>query len=554
MTSNENKFENIPMIQQPKELNVDLYIHQLASVYAMETRERERILTHNISTSIETNIGISADETGYGKTLAMATLLYRDKMPWDLTTPYIETTVSTHADGKIKITRAVDYEKNDTTLILVSQSIITQWYEEILKTPLAVKMIISRKDIEETCINNYDVIIVTPTMYNKIVVKYSRIAWKRFIFDEPGHMRVPGMKQIVAGFIWLVTATPFAVIAQHKNCRNSYMYNIIEHFKFYTDMDIFSSLLVKNTPEFIRQSFSMPKTKHIYYTCHNPLLKTIQGLVTPKINIMISAGNIQGAIKALGGGETRNITELVRKKKMDEIEILNTRLKIFTIRNKPKKIQLINEKIQRIQHQIHSLDKRYTDILSGDCNICMEKIKNPVLEPSCQNIFCGDCLLTWIKNKPSCPLCRQCIKTTSLVYIKNEQDDKKYEQPSPSLKTKINTVIELINNKPDGKFIIFSAWDQTFTPIRETLVAKKIKYIEIKGSTKSRVQNIKSFKEGDVNVVFLNSRFNGSGINLQESSDIIIYHQMNQSTLSQIIGRANRLGRTESLIVHHLQI
>ena len=34
----ENNFEHIPVIAQPKELKVNLYRHQLASVYEMEKR------------------------------------------------------------------------------------------------------------------------------------------------------------------------------------------------------------------------------------------------------------------------------------------------------------------------------------------------------------------------------------------------------------------------------------------------------------------------------------------------------------------------------------
>ena len=120
--------------------------------------------------------------------------------------------------------------------------------------------------------------------------------------------------------------------------------------------------------------------------------------------------------------------------------------------------------------------------------------------------------------------------------------------------TKIETVLSLINEKKDGKFIIFSAFDQTFTPIRDMLKINNISFIEVKGAISTREKNVASFKNGDVSVIFLNSENNGSGLNLQESTDLIVYHDMDSSTLSQIIGRANRLGRVNSLQVHHLQI
>ena len=55
-------------------------------------------------------------------------------------------------------------------------------------------------------------------------------------------------------------------------------------------------------------------------------------------------------------------------------------------------------------------------------------------------------------------------------------------------------------------------------------------------------------------MIFLNSNCNGAGINLQEATDIILYHKMTETTQNQIIGRANRIGRLECLNVHHLQV
>ena len=76
----------------------------------------------------------------------------------------------------------------------------------------------------------------------------------------------------------------------------------------------------------------------------------------------------------------------------------------------------------------------------------------------------------------------------------------------------------------------------------------------LKGSTKTIQKNIDMFKTGKLQVIFLNSNFNGAGINLQETTDMILYHKMPQSTYRQIIGRAERIGRKESLRVHHLQV
>ena len=50
----------------------------------------------------------------------------------------------------------------------------------------------------------------------------------------------------------------------------------------------------------------------------------------------------------------------------------------------------------------------------------------------------------------------------------------------------------------------------------------------------------------------LNAINYGSGLNLQMASDIIIYHELDIELETQVIGRAQRLGRTEPLNVYYL--
>ena len=543
---------NVPRIIQPRDIKIPLYQHQLVSIYQMEKREEIKQIEEEYVT-VDTNISINADTTGYGKTISMITLVYRDKMEWDLSIPYIQSSITSCCNGRIKKTKSREYNKLDVTLVLVPQSIINQWYEECKKTPLSVKMVTTKKLVDTTMVENYDIILVTPLVYNKIVHKYSDMAWKRFIFDEPGHMKVSAMTNIVAGFIWFVTATPDLMTPMHKKCKSSFMYDFVSqagwgplsiHFKYMT---------IKNNDTFINESFTMPQTHHLYYKCHNPIYNTVQNFVTPNIKEMISAGNIQDAITALGGGKTKNITELIKKKKLEEIEILKSNIKILKIRNKNKKIKDVEIKIEHINNQIKELDNKFTEMLESDCPICFSNISNPVIEPNCQNIFCGNCILTWLQTKSTCPLCRHDIQPNELIYIGKKQSSVK-KQSEIKTKTKISTVIDIIQEKPDGQFIIFSSWDKTFEPIRNQLNNYDIKFIEIKGSIEQRKNNINKFKNGEVSVIFLNSKNNGYGINLQEATDIIIYHEMSTNSLNQLIGRANRLGREKQLIVHHLQL
>ena len=106
--------------------------------------------------------------------------------------------------------------------------------------------------------------------------------------------------------------------------------------------------------------------------------------------------------------------------------------------------------------------------------------------------------------------------------------------------------------KPDGKFIVFSAFDETFDAIRTCLQKEQIKFGEIVGKKETRDKIIDEFKHGLVKVLFLNSIADGAGLNFQEATDIILYHCMSEELQTQIVGRANRIGRKINLHVHHL--
>jgi ERCC4-related helicase len=63
---------------------------------------------------------------------------------------------------------------------------------------------------------------------------------------------------------------------------------------------------------------------------------------------------------------------------------------------------------------------------------------------------------------------------------------------------------------------------------------------------------IEDFTNGTINVVMMNAKHYGSGLNLQMATDVIIYHEMAKELEIQVIGRAQRLGRSSSLNVHYL--
>lgn len=552
----ENMSIEVDMVEQPENMSISLYPHQLSSIYMMEELEHDKKIEFENYT-LETRIAMNADIVGYGKTLSMVGLVVRDRMDWDMKDMYRLKSYYTYGNALMRKSSVQSFQRLSTTLVLCSKMLVRQWKKEFSYTDLKVGCITSQREFEKTEPENYDVIITVPRMYNLLVESRSDKAWKRFIFDEPGTIRVPRMKDITAGFTWLVCATPNLIRENHCNCPKSYLLPLVTAVSW--GHNHFYDLVVQNDEDFVRQSFKMPKTKHKYYSCRSTMYYLLRGIADDQIMDLVHANNIETLINVLNGHETSNVVDLIKEKYQQELQEIEAEIKIYQIRNDTKKIKKWTDMKERVQNKINDIEDRFSSMLNSNCPICYTTITNPVLEPSCQNICCSGCLLKWLKDCSKCPFCRNLVKTSDLVFIKEDgkerkEKEKKEDKKELVLPTKEEQVVSIIKGRnANKKYIIFSQYDDTFRPIRNALSHNNISYSEIKGNLRNINEKLDQYKSGKIQVIFLNSRYQGSGLNLIETTDIIMYHKMGREITQQVIGRALRLGRTNKLVVHHLR-
>lgn len=541
-------------VLQPASMSKILYPHQLRAVAMMEKREREkRISAENFC--VYTNVSIFGDLAGYGKTVALVALMLRDKMEWDLREPFVVSNISNiYGNGSIIKKSLLRFQKIETSLVVASTSILKQWSDEIFATPLTQVIITTRKKLDSLEPTLYDIVLCSPSLYNYLVNKYPNYAWKRFIYDEPTQTKIPAMRCIVSGFIWFVSATPIQLLYQNHNNHN-FLQSL---FSNCMDYHIFQNLIVKNDDEFVKQSFQLPPMNHHVHRCYQPLYNVVQNILSEPICNMIDAGNIEKAVRHLGGSSTSNIFTLIKNEKEELLRESEYKIDKFSRMNDPVRVKKWTDKKAMLEKELEELNRRYKDfILNETCQICLLKNEHPTLVSCCQNAYCGKCIFEWLKQKSSCPNCRTFVTTDMILYLTPHPTVVTDTTPSVSprvlgKKTKPGVIIDILEKKPHGKFIIFSNYDETFSFIRHALDDDGIRFAEISGTMESREKKIREFKEGDINVLFINSIANGAGINLQEATDIILYHRMGDDLQAQIIGRAYRIGRDKVLDVHHL--
>jgi SNF2 family DNA or RNA helicase len=554
------------MVLQPEKMTRALFPHQLRAVKMMEDLESRRSVSSS-SYFIETKIGIYSDLIGYGKTYTIVALILRDKMDWYATGEggYINEMISgVFGNGVLVKKTLLEYKRISATLVVCNPSIIRQWKEEIDRTPLRCTVVHKMRWLQELNVHEYDVVLCLPSFYNSLLDRFSSYAWKRFVYDEPTHAKIKSMRSPVSQFTWFISSTPYDLM--HKSPpSNHFMYSIFSHFM---DLSTLKNIIIKNPDEYVRQSFVMPPIEHKYYECYQPMLFLVRDLITTGIAEMISAGNIEKAIRHLGGDSTSNVYDLVYNDKNEELREALSKIQKYERLGDEERGAKWKSKKATLERQIRDLRVRLSDILRNPCHICLCSLHQPVLITCCQNIFCGHCFLSWMKNKKTCPICRGSVSSDQLTYVQTLSDPDATTTTTTTTtttplapdmvattkrrKNKQQVLLEVLESRADGKFIIFSNYDETFQNIRDMMHEEKISFSEIRGSMDTREKQLQDFKTGTKTVLFLNSLTNGAGIGIQEATDVILYHKMNEDLQQQVIGRAYRIGRTQSLVVHHL--
>lgn len=563
-------WESYPRVEQPKDLKVKLFPHQLVSVHNMEELEQKRRIKGD-NVDFYTDFGILGDIPGYGKSFSIVSLILRDKMQWDITKKHETVNIQTINQCIKSFSKSLQKVRVKPNLLLASSTLVEQWKEYfsfVKKDKLDILEISKRGDFEDLKLedlNDYDVIIVSSSRYNELMDMFPNVVWKRFIFDEAASTHIAAMRNVNAGFVWFISATYQSLLYQVGNSK-SYLGAFFKYFQ----SDYLKYFVIKNDIDFVKDSFKMPKIVEMTHKCLNPrILNVLSSYIDNETKVMIGAGDIRGAIARLGGGTTNNTSlfDIVTKKQQEKLDQAKFSFEFWKKREETnsssankREVEAWEKRVKELEKVIQELSEKYKNILEDDCSICYSPIEDPVLIPCCQNVFCGKCIMSWMEKNKTCPLCRSVVSMKNITYIdtkKNSESDKKIEEKkddSDKPKQKQEKVLDIVKNglKNKKNFLIFSSYDESFNIIRRELDLHDIPFVEISGSKATRDSKIKKFKDGKISVVFLNSKFNGAGINLENATDIILYHEMPNDIREQVIGRALRIGREQDLTIHNL--
>lgn len=120
---------------------------------------------------------------------------------------------------------------------------------------------------------------------------------------------------------------------------------------------------------------------------------------------------------------------------------------------------------------------------------------------------------------------------------------------------KLDLLLEMLEElvSEGKKILLFSQFTSMLDLIIPELVARQIRFVEIRGNTKDRATPVKEFQEGRVPLFLLSLRAGGTGLNLTAADTVIHYDPWwNPSVENQATDRAHRIGQKKSVFVFKL--
>ena len=211
------------------------------------------------------------------------------------------------------------------------------------------------------------------------------------------------------------------------------------------------------------------------------------------------------------------------------------RLKRLLIEETQK--EQITQKIHNLEAQIQGIKQRLEQASNEVCAICYDPPASCVVTPCCNKRFCGSCILKWMLRIPACPLCRNQIHPNDLKSIGTTVIAAPTQLPK-----KTDALLKILQENPDGRFLIFSRFDTT--SIQETMTVPSHM---IQGNKDMVAKQVADFESGNVKILLLNNHMAAAGLDLPSATHVILLHRMAIDEEKQIIGRAYRLGRTKPL-------
>ena len=458
---------------------------------------------------------------------------------------------------------------NYTTVIVVPHNILSQWTSAISTFSNDLSFVIydsyaSVLDLHQVN-TGHDIALVNSLYFSSIAGNGSKC--HRLVFDEVDSIN-----------------TNFLRYENHMDSHMTYYVSATTKEKFQSTSGV---VMISCESAFLDASTSLPDPETTQIVLKNVLIdRVLNGVLTTydigalnafaygNLTLNSTASSVEDVIRIIledsnfDAQRSRvTIHELEEKLNALRVELKNTEVlqedtsKILeSIDNVLFDMQKHAKIATSHEDRISMIRERMYD--NSLCPVCYSTIIDKVMTKCCKQVFCSICIQAWRLRSETCPMCRE---MSGVIEIKADEPaepevthivDSHVADTMPDLKEsqdKISALESLVewrqsHESDKARIIVFSSFDDTFKRIREVLTNREISYVELDGgNVKELDAAINDFKFGRAKVLLVNAHFYCAGMNLEFATDIIFMHKMAEATERQVVGRAQRPGRSEPL-------
>ncbi|KAG2424893.1 hypothetical protein HXX76_014051 [Chlamydomonas incerta] len=550
----------------PALFKVTPYEHQKREWHAMATLEASK-RTHDSFVRmangqlLQTSAAFLCDPPGSGKSYTMLGYILAHEIPDD--TPSVD---RAFMRGDLRLVTFCSQEsvvQVKTNLIVVMRGTIKQWQkyvDDMFNMPEGkssfVKSCAKGTAMDDLFRGKYDIFITDQTGLKNIYndTRFGCTKFARFILDEADSITVPAVEMPMARFKWFITATPMSLVTGNRAA----MVDVRRYCSTLT-YDVLKMVRVSSTPEFVDASLNMPPmTERTVRVRRTQLSRMLQQYVPDSVRRAMDASDYTSAINMLGcehvsGGQETLVAAVLQRfeRELRSIEASYATAPASVLPTLQARIVAAQDKIKSVQDRI-----RGTDCCPiGFTEFTEESVRAVV--PCCQNVFLLENLVEWLRTHPRCPLCRTSLQSSQLLVQHPKgsgEDSSDGEEGPPCLDDSVPTipqpdrvcypaavdalkgVVDFVRrSNPAARILVFSEYNMEGF---NTALAG-LRYRALGGSSGSMANTIKDYNAGTVQVLLLNVRHFGAGINLELTDHIVVLHELETDRYTQLLNIAH---------------
>jgi hypothetical protein len=544
---------------QPPHLTLPLRPHQLAALSAMKSYEESLRYGMRVNDQIlYSQFAFLGDSIGTGKT--MTVLGHVSQLARAPLRPVLTPMSNLHPESTTMCFSVVPQQPETLfdTLIVVPFTLYRQWQTAITSTSLKACFLHQQRDIDKddlaASVSGAHLTLISNTLLASFLTNLRSIlpVWRRVFYDDADTTKLPSISPPRAQFTWIITSRfenflfsnqtysshvlrqlPEAFVETLHPELQSYIQSYTQNHPSITTFHVHSQtffqdilrnhhplrarLVVRSSRAAVAASAALPPLQESIILCETPApFALVSPGLPPLVEAALHAGDVEAALSLLNVSSHSPLT-LVQA--------------------------VLEFHQQKAPHHLAALQARLEQVSKDSCSVCFEPPTTPCVTPCCSRVFCGGCILQWLKRSSQCPLCRVSFPPSHLLALGEPS-------PRPRRLRKREALLEILKAHPQGQFLLFSHYETPFLELEEEITALSIPVEHLAGPAQNKhgiAKRLADFESGKIRVLLISNRTAVLGMNILSATHILLLHKMIPEEEKQILGCSYRMGREKPL-------